>query len=228
MDSIHWLVVAKILFGTNYSARDLLKARQQVYLFRNSTAMLKTFLNNWWLLVLKGVLLIVFGIIAMLNPGVTFTVMLIWFSAYLIIDGVFSLISVFRNWQTQEDKWLFVLEGALGIVLGILIYRSPETYALFTVLMMAFWAIFAGVSRIGMAIQLRKEIEGEGWLALSGVLSILFGIIIIAQPSIGVSTLVLIIAVFALIIGAALIMLGLRVRKAREKIEAGVQQLKAR
>lgn len=190
--------------------------------------MLKTFLNNWWLLVLKGVLLIVFGVIAILNPAVTFTVMLIWFSAYLIIDGIFSLISVFRNWQTQEDKWLFVLEGALGIVLGVLIYRSPETYALFTVLLMAFWAIFSGVTRIGLAIQLRKEIEGEGWLALSGVFSILFGIIIIAQPSIGVSTLVLIIAIFALIIGAALIMLGLRVRKVREKVENSVQQLKAR
>jgi uncharacterized membrane protein HdeD (DUF308 family) len=228
MDGIHRLVGPKILFGTNCTAKDLLKACQQLYLFLNYTTMLKTFLNNWWLLVLKGVLLIVFGIIAMLNPGVTFTVMLIWFSAYLIIDGIFSLISVFRNWQTQEGKWLFVLEGALGIVLGILIYRSPESYALFAVLMMAFWAIFAGVSRIGMAIQLRKEIEGEGWLALSGVLSILFGIIIIAQPSIGVSTLVFIIAIFALIIGAALIMLGLRVRKVSEKVEAGVQQLKAR
>lgn len=228
MDSSHQLVSIKILFGTNSGVILLLNNSEQVYLFLNTLTMLKTFLNNWWLLVLKGVLLIVFGIIAILNPGVTFTVMLIWFSAYLIIDGVFSLVSVFRNWQTQEDKWLFVLEGVLGIVLGVLIYRSPETYALFAVLMMAFWAIFAGITRIGLAIQLRKEIEGEGWLALSGVLSILFGIIIIAQPSIGVSTLVFIIAIFALIIGTALIMLGLRVRKLRDKVEAGVQQLKAR
>lgn len=127
--------------------------------------MLKTFLNNWWLLVLKGVLLIVFGIIAMLNPGVTFTVMLIWFSAYLIIDGIFSLISVFRNWQTQEDKWLFVLEGALGIVLGILIYRSPESYALFAVLMMAFWAILRAFLASEWRFNSGKKLKGkDGWL----------------------------------------------------------------
>lgn len=189
--------------------------------------MLKTFFNNWWLLVLRGVLLIIFGIIALINPGVTFAVLLIWFSAYLIIDSVFTLISVFRNWQTQEDKWLMVLEGVLGIILGILIYRSPETYAVFTVLLMAFWAIFAGVTRIGLAIQLRKEIEGEWWLALSGVLSILFGIIIIGRPAIGISTLIFFIAIFAILIGAALIMLGLRVRKLKDKVATGVEQFKA-
>lgn len=189
--------------------------------------MLRTFLNNWWLLALKGLLLIVFGIIAILNPGVTFTVMLIWFSAYLIMDGLISLVSVFRNWQTQEDKWMFVVEGVLGVLLGVLIYRSPDTYALFTVLMIAFWAIYAGVSRIGLAIQLRKEIEGEGWLALSGLLSILFGVIVIARPAIGISTLVFMIAIFALAIGAALIMLGLRVRKFREKVESGIHKIKA-
>ncbi len=189
--------------------------------------MLKTFFNNWWLLALRGVLLIIFGIIALINPGVTFAVLLIWFSAYLIIDSVFTLISVFRNWQTQEDKWLMVLEGVLGIILGILIYRSPETYAVFTVLLMAFWAIFAGVTRIGLAIQLRKEIEGEWWLALSGVLSILFGIIIIGRPAIGISTLIFFIAIFAILIGAALIMLGLRVRKLKDKVATGVEQFKA-
>jgi len=192
--------------------------------------MLKTLLNNWWIIALKGALLIIFGILAFMNPGATFTILLTWFAAFLFIDGIFSLVSVLRNWKQQEDKWLFVLEGVLNIVLGLLIFRNPGAYTLFTVLLMAFWSIFSGVSRIALAIQLRKEIEGEGWLALSGVLSILFGVIIIAQPGIGVTTFIYMIAIFAILIGLLLILLGFKVKKTghviREKVDAVRSQLK--
>lgn len=195
----------------------------------NNNHMLKTLLSNWWIIALKGVLLIIFGILAFLNPGATLAILLSWFAAFLFIDGIFSLVTVLRNWKQQEDKWLFVLEGVINIVLGILIFRNPGAYTLITVWLMAFWSIFSGVSRIALAIHLRKEIEGEGWLALSGVLSIVFGVIIIAQPGIGVATFIYMIAIFAILIGLLLILLGFKVKKTgtaiREKVESVRSQL---
>jgi len=188
--------------------------------------MLQTFLKNWWLLTLKGILLIIFGIIAFMNPGVTFAILLTWFSAFLIIDGVLSLINVFSNWKAQEDKWLFVLEGVVNILLGILIFRAPAAYTLVAVFFMGFWSIFSGISRVAMAIQLRKEITGEGWLALSGVLGIVFGIIIISNPGIGVATFMYMVAFFALAIGILLVVLSFKVKNAKNWVGEKKDQLK--
>lgn len=180
--------------------------------------MLQSILKNWWVLTLKGVLLIIFGIIALMNPGVTFAILLTWFGVFLFIDGVLSLINVLSNWKGAEDKWMFVLEGLVNIVLGILIFRAPAAYTIVAVFFMGFWSIFSGVSRIAMAIQLRKEMTGEGWLALSGVLGILFGIIIISNPAIGVATFMYVLAFFALAIGLLLVLLSFKVKNAKSKI----------
>jgi uncharacterized membrane protein HdeD (DUF308 family) len=180
--------------------------------------MLQSVLKNWWVLTLKGVLLIIFGIIAFLNPGVTFAILLTWFGVFLFIDGVLSLINVLSNWKGAEDKWMFVLEGLVNIVLGILIFRAPAAYTIVAVFFMGFWSIFSGVSRIAMAIQLRKEMTGEGWLALSGVLGILFGIIIISNPAIGVATFMYVLAFFALAIGLLLVLLSFKVKNVKSKL----------
>ena len=189
--------------------------------------MLRTILKNWWVLTLKGVLLVIFGIIAFMNPGVTFAILLTWFSAFLIIDGILSLITVVSNWKTQEDKWLFVLEGVVNILLGILIFRAPAAYTLVAVFFMGFWSIFSGLSRIAMAIQLRKEITGEGWLALSGVLGVVFGIIIISNPGIGVATFMYMLAFFAIAVGILLILLSFKVKNAKGWIGDKKEQLKS-
>jgi uncharacterized membrane protein HdeD (DUF308 family) len=187
--------------------------------------MLQSVLKNWWLLTLKGVLLIIFGIIAFMNPGVTFTILLTWFAAFLFIDGVLSLISVFSNWKGTEDKWLFVLDGLVNILLGILIFRAPAAYTLIAVFFMGFWSIYSGISRIAIAIQLRKEITGEGWLALSGVLGVLFGIIIIFNPAIGVGTFMYMLAFFALAIGVLLVLLSFKVKNAKNWVADKKEQI---
>ena len=189
--------------------------------------MLQSVLKNWWVLTLKGVLLIIFGIIAFMNPGVTFAILLTWFGVFLFIDGVLSLINVLSNWKGAEDKWMFVLEGLVNIVLGILIFRAPATYTIVAVFFMGFWSIFSGVSRIAMAIQLRKEMTGEGWLALSGVLGILFGIIIISNPAIGVATFMYVLAFFALAIGLLLVLLSFKVKNAKSKLGDIKEQVSA-
>jgi uncharacterized membrane protein HdeD (DUF308 family) len=189
--------------------------------------MLQTILKNWWVLTLKGVLLVIFGIIAFMNPGVTFAILLTWFSAFLIIDGILSLVTVASNWKIQEDKWLFVLEGVVNILLGVLIFRAPAAYTLVAVFFMGFWSIFSGISRIAMAIQLRKEITGEGWLALSGVLGVVFGIIIISNPAIGVATFMYMLAFFAIAVGVLLMLLSFKVKNAKTWAGAKKEELKS-
>jgi uncharacterized membrane protein HdeD (DUF308 family) len=195
--------------------------------------MLNLLFKNWWVLLLKGILFVIFGILCFMNPGITLATLVLWFAIFMMIDGVFSIFGVVSNWKTEEDKWLLLAEGALGLVLGFLVYRSPDTFLSFIAFLISFWAIFSGISRIAMAIQLRKEIEGEGWLILSGVLSVIFGILVFAQPGIGIATLMWIMAAFAIIVGALLIVLSLKLRKAGNqlgekaaKIKEGLKNLK--
>jgi uncharacterized membrane protein HdeD (DUF308 family) len=188
--------------------------------------MLTLLFKNWWVLLLKGILLVIFGILSFMNPGITLATLVLWFAIFMMIDGVFSIFGVVSNWKTEEDKWLLLAEGALGLVLGLLVYRSPDTFLSFIAFVISFWAIFSGISRIAMAIQLRKEIEGEGWLILSGVLSVIFGILVFAQPGIGIATLMWIIAIFAILVGVLLILLSLKLRKAGNKLGEKAVQVK--
>jgi uncharacterized membrane protein HdeD (DUF308 family) len=189
--------------------------------------MLKMLFKNWWMILLKGTLLIIFGILAFLRPGITMTSLVIWFAAFMIADGVISLAAVISNWNSREDKWLLVAEGALGVLLGILIFRRPVVFEVFIAYLIGFWAIFSGISKIAMAIQLRKEMEGEGWLVLSGILSILFGIIIFAQPMTGIATLMWIAGTFAVLVGILMIFLSLKLRRSGDLIERRIKDFKS-
>jgi uncharacterized membrane protein HdeD (DUF308 family) len=189
--------------------------------------MLQLLVKNWWIILLKGVLLILFGILAFITPGVTISVLVTWFSLFLIADGIISLVGVLMNWKTEEDKWLLLAEGLISIILGFLVFRSPDSFATFVGFLIAFWAVFIGVARIAMAIQLRKEMKGEGWLILSGVLAILFGFLVFAQPGIGLTTVLWMIAIFSLLIGVLLVFLSLKLRNSGKKIQEASARIKA-
>lgn len=181
--------------------------------------MLQSLFKNWWAIALRGALAVLFGILALANPGVVAATLLMWLAVFLIIDGVLGLIGVFASWKQREDKWLFVLEGALSLVLGFLILRNPGATMVFAVMYLGIWAVFSGALRIAMAIQLRKEMEGEGWLILGGALTILFGFLIIAQPGIAVATLMYMLGIFAILLGGVLIALGFKVRKVGKRLK---------
>lgn len=226
------MTILKVREGKYIPGKNIILTKVNYYKPK-LTVMLKLLFKNWWMLLLKGVLLILFGILAILNPGITLTVFVVWFAIFMMFDGVISLIGVFSNWNTEEDKWILVAEGVLSLLLGFLVYRKPETFVSFIAFLISFWAIFSGIYRVAMAIQLRKEIEGEGWLILSGILSILFGVIVFAQPGIGIATLMMIIAIFAILVGILLIVLSLKLRKSgkliaekAEVIKAGLSDLK--
>lgn len=188
--------------------------------------MLNSFIKNWWMLVLRGVLAIILAILAFIYPVAVAATLLFWIGIFVIADGIITLISALVNWSKVEDKWLLLFEAVISIVLGIIILRSPEATALFLVIYLAVWSIFAGITKIATAIQLRKEIEGEGWLILSGIISILFGIILIANPGLGLATIILMLAVFMLVTGILFILLGFKVKKLKGNIKEAVNQIK--
>lgn len=181
--------------------------------------MLQTLLKNWWMLVLKGVLLIVFALLAFFNPTLTAATLAIWFSLLIIADGIFTIIAAVQSWKEREDKWLFLAEGGISLLLGLLLLFMPGVTLLVISFTIAFWFIFSGVARIAMAIQLRKEIKGEGWLILGGVLSVLFGILIFARPVIGYGSVMWIIGFCSLIAGIVLVVVGLKLRKGDKFLE---------
>ena len=181
--------------------------------------------HNWKWLVLRGVLALVLGIIAIVYPFSAVFAFTLVFAAYAFVDGVFSLVSGVRG-ATVGERWgSLIFRGILGILVGIIFVLVPllatVTYAYLTVVMLAFWSIVAGGLEIGAAIRLRKAIEGELLLGLAGVFSLLLGVailvLIIPNPAATILSAAWLIAIYAIVTGIVLEILGFRLkRKAAE------------
>ena len=189
--------------------------------------MLRMLTKSWWVVVLRGALLVLFSILLFVNPGLTALTLAVWFAAFLIMDGIFTLIAAISNWSASEDRWFILADGALSLILGILLIRAPEVTLLFISLTFAFWFIFSGVARVAMGVQLRKEIEGEGWMILGGALSIIFGLFLFAQPGLSLSTLMMFMGIFAMIAGIALLVIGFKLRKGDKWLKDKTAELAA-
>jgi uncharacterized membrane protein HdeD (DUF308 family) len=175
--------------------------------------MLHALAENWWLLLLRGVAAIIFGLLAIFWPGVTLLTLIFLWGAYAFVDGVFSLWAAISGRVAITPRWWLAVVGVAGIVAGLMAFAWPGLTAGILLLFIAVWAIVSGVFEIWGAIQLRKEIEGEWWLILAGLLSIAFGVILIAQPGVGALAVVWLIAWYAILLGCTMIGLAFRLRK---------------
>jgi uncharacterized membrane protein HdeD (DUF308 family) len=170
------------------------------------------FAGRWWAVLLRGIIAIAFAVLAFAWPGVTLGALVLLFGSYALLDGVVSLLAAIGGHRHGEDRWLLVIESVVGIWAGIVTLRAPAITAVVLVFFMSIWAMASGFLRIVTAIRLRKEISGEVWLALSGVLSILFALMLMLRPALGAVGLVWVIAGYALAMGVLLIMLGVELR----------------
>ncbi|MEE8217504.1 MAG: HdeD family acid-resistance protein [Vicinamibacteria bacterium] len=166
----------------------------------------------WWVLLLRGILAIAFGVTAYAWPGLTLATLVIFFAAWVFVDGVFDVFHGFAGRKDNENWWLLLLEGLLGIAFGVITFQAPQITALILLLYIAFWAIATGVLRIVMAIRLRKEIEGEWWMALGGLASVLFGVIMVARPGAGALAVILFIAAWSIVVGTFMVILSFKAR----------------
>ena len=168
---------------------------------------------GWWMLLVRGIAAVLFGLIALLWPGLTAYALLIAFGAFALVDGVFSIVAGFRRKGSDDQWWIWLAEGALSIIIGLMAFFWPVATALAFVFWIAAWAIVAGLLRIIAAIRLRHEIEGEWALGLSGALLVVWGGLLAFMPAAGILGLTWLFGVFTLAIGVVLIVLAFRVRK---------------
>ncbi|MDB9364686.1 HdeD family acid-resistance protein [Nodularia spumigena CS-588/02A10] len=168
--------------------------------------------RNWWTVALRGAIAIVFGLAALFWPDITLTALIFIFAAFVLVSGVLLAIAAFRDGLTHTHGWLMLLEGAIGIAVGIMAFIWPGITALVLLYLIAAWAIVTGVLEIIAAIQIRKEIQNEWLLAIAGIASVLFGVLLLVWPLAGALAILWIIGAYAIIFGILLLILAFRLR----------------
>ena len=176
--------------------------------------MLEYLSRQWWSVALRGVLAVVFGVVALIWPDITLRALVLLYGFYALVDGLLALAALLvgGNLVRERRGWLIV-EGVAGIAAGVIAFLWPEITALVLLYLIAAWAIATGVLEIAVAIWLRRELRGEWLLALGGIVSVVFGVFLIVRPGEGAVAVVWLIGLFAILFGAALIGLGLRLRR---------------
>lgn len=174
----------------------------------------RLFSKYWWTFILRGILAILFGIVAWLWPSLTLTTMMWLTGIWLMADGIVAIIAIVMNRNKFDRIWPGVLLGIGGIAFGLFIVAFPGFSAIWLIVTIGVYAIFSGVIGIYNAIRLRKEIDNEWALGLFGLISIVFGIIMVLFPGAGAISLIWVIAIYAILIGIAEIVFGFRIRKA--------------
>jgi uncharacterized membrane protein HdeD (DUF308 family) len=167
--------------------------------------------KNWWMLLLRGVIAIVLGVLTFIWPGVTLLTLVIFYGAFALADGVLAIAAAVMG-RAPAPRWWLVVVGLLGIAVGIMTFAWPGVTALVLLLFIAGWAIATGVLQIVGAIQLRKEIDNEWLLIACGVVSVLFGLVLAFQPGAGALALLYVIGTYAILYGILLVTLSLRLR----------------
>ena len=180
--------------------------------------------RNWWALALRGLAAILFGILAFAWPGITLFVLIIFFGAYMLVDGIFAIVAAVRAAGEEARWWLLLLEGIFGVVVGLVTFFWPGLTALALLYLIAAWAIVTGIMEIVEAIRLRQEIVGEWALILGGALSLLFGVLLVVIPArAGLLSLTWLIGAYAVAFGVLLVILAFRVRNAPSSSEGRVR-----
>jgi uncharacterized membrane protein HdeD (DUF308 family) len=177
--------------------------------------------QNWWAIALRGLVAILFGIAAFLWPGITLWALVALFGAYALVDGIFAVIESFRRDVVGERWWALLFEGFIGIAIGVVTFFWPRLTAMGLLYLIAFWAIVTGVFEIITAIRLRHEIRGEWMMVLIGILSIVFGFLLVARPLAGALSLVFVIGAFVFAMGALMIALAFKLRSMKLRRPGG-------
>ncbi len=176
------------------------------------SSLLHALAPGWWVLVLRGAVAILFGILALSWPGLTLATLVLLYGAFAAADGVLALWAAFRGGAKPYPTWWLVIVGLLGIAAGIVTFSYPALTAVLLVMFIGAWALVHGIFEIVGAIRLRKEIDNEWLLILSGLVSVIFGLLVLAAPGAGALALVWLIAIYAIAFGILTIGLGLRLK----------------
>ena len=172
-------------------------------------------LRQWWVYVLRGIVAIAFGLVALIWPGLTLGILVFLFGIYALVEGALAAAAAISNRDVQ-GWWVLLFEGFVGIGAGFFAFLWPGITAIILLIIIALWAIVTGVLEVVAAIQLRRILTGEWVLGLIGLLSILIGVILIASPASGALAVVWVIGAYAVMFGVLLTYLGFKVKGLRQ------------
>ena len=176
--------------------------------------------RNWWVLLLRGVVAILFGGLTFGWPGMSLAALVLLFGGFCLADGLMAAWTALSNRKQQENGWLLLIGGLLGIGVGLLTLFQPAVTGLALLFYIAIWAVATGVVQVLTAIRLRQEIANEWTLVLAGIASVALGALLMARPGAGALAVLWLIASYAIVFGILLVALALRVRSVARRIEA--------
>jgi uncharacterized membrane protein HdeD (DUF308 family) len=170
--------------------------------------------------VIRGIAAIVFGIIAFAYPGLTVATLVLFFGAWVLIDGIFRVVGAIGHRASDPDWGWHIVIGIVGIIVGLLTFHAPQITALALVIYIAAWALMIGASEIALAVKLRREIKGDWFLILMCLASIVFAILLLWNPVAGAAAVIWLIAWYAVVLGVLAIFFGFRLRSLRTPLSA--------
>jgi uncharacterized membrane protein HdeD (DUF308 family) len=168
--------------------------------------------RNWWAVLIRGIIAVIFGILAYIWPGATWVAIGILFGAYALVDGIFAIVATVRAAETQQRWWPFLIEGIVGILIAAITFYDVRITIFALYFTIAAWAFLTGIFEIVAAIELRKHIANEVWLIIGGIASITFGVLMVWFPLAGFLTIIWLIAAYAIVFGIIMIALSFRLR----------------
>jgi uncharacterized membrane protein HdeD (DUF308 family) len=178
--------------------------------------MLALLARYWWVVALRGAAAVLFGLLALVWPTITLTALVLLFGAYALVDGVMALgVAIFGGRGAEGRRPWLALEGIVGVAAGLFTFLWPGITALVLLWWIAAWALVTGIIEIVAAVRLRREIEGEWLLGLSGVVSVLFGVLLAVRPGEGAIAVTWLIGICAIVFGVALLALAVELRRYR-------------
>lgn len=179
--------------------------------------MLDVLARNWWTFLVRGIAAIIFGFLAIALPLSTLVVLVLFYGAYALVDGVFALIGAVRAAKEHERWGWLALEGVAGLAAAGVTFFYPSITALVLLYIIALWAILTGVLEIATAVRFGKEIQGEWALWFGGIVSILFGTLLVVRPGAGALAVVWLIGVYAVVFGLINTIIAFRLRDIRRR-----------
>jgi uncharacterized membrane protein HdeD (DUF308 family) len=171
---------------------------------------------RWWALVIRGLAAIAFGVLALAKPSISLFALVILWGAYAVVDGVFAVVVAIRGARIVPGWGWLLAEGIVSIAAGVVTYLWPGIGAVALLVMIAGWAVLTGIAEIATAVRLRRVLHGEWMLAVSGVLSIAFGVMLAMRPLAGALAVVWLIGLYAILFGGLLVGVGFRLHRWQE------------
>lgn len=168
--------------------------------------------RHWWTLLIRGIVAILFGLAALFVPGITLLFIVLLFGAYALIDGIGAVILAFQAHRATSNWWIPLLEGIVGIVIGVVTFFWPHITVFILLYLIAIWAILTGITELATAFAVRGITALEWTLGIAGALSIIFGILLFIFPTGGILALLWLVGIYAIIFGVVLIVRAFQFR----------------